>query len=151
MPETSAQPLSSAAPAFPADRPADASAVNGRPGWPAGLLLRLIRFYQRFLSPLPPAMFGPACGCRFSPTCSHYAAAAVRDHGALAGGWLALRRLAKCTPLHRGGHDPVPPPPRLPPTLKLWRTGRRTRPNDSRTAGRPVCARAGTTSLASGL
>ncbi len=73
------------------------------------LLLGLIRFYQRVVSPLPPALFGAACGCRFSPTCSHYAAEAVRTHGALGGSWLALCRLAKCTPLHRGGIDPVPP------------------------------------------
>ncbi len=50
-----------------------------------------------------------ACACRFAPTCSEYAAEAVRVHGALAGAWLALRRLVKCTPLHPGGIDPVPP------------------------------------------
>ena len=76
---------------------------------PARALLALIRLYQRTLSPALPALFGPACGCRFSPTCSHYAADAIREHGALAGAWLAVRRLVKCTPLHPGGFDPVPP------------------------------------------
>jgi putative membrane protein insertion efficiency factor len=76
---------------------------------PARGLLALIRLYQRTLSPALPALFGPACGCRFTPTCSHYATDAVREHGALAGTWLAARRLVKCTPLHPGGFDPVPP------------------------------------------
>jgi putative membrane protein insertion efficiency factor len=76
---------------------------------PARLLLGLIWLYRRTLSPALPAVFGPACGCRFHPTCAAYAAAAVREHGALAGAWLALRRLLKCHPLHPGGFDPVPP------------------------------------------
>ncbi len=75
---------------------------------PARALLALIHVYQRTLSPALPALFGPTCGCRFTPTCSHYAAAAVREHGALAGVWLAARRLVKCTPFHAGGFDPVP-------------------------------------------
>ncbi len=80
---------------------------------PARGLLGLIWIYRRTLSPLLPAVFGPGCGCRFHPTCSQYAAEAVRTHGTLAGGWLALRRLLKCHPLHAGGFDPVPPSPRL--------------------------------------
>jgi putative membrane protein insertion efficiency factor len=55
-----------------------------------------------------PVFFGPACGCRFTPTCSHYAAEAIRTHGAALGTALAAWRLLKCTPLHPGGHDPVP-------------------------------------------
>ena len=78
-------------------------------GLPARALLALIALYQRTLSPALPALFGAGCGCRFSPTCSHYAAEAVRTHGALAGAWLAARRRVKCTPLHPGGFDPVPP------------------------------------------
>ena len=77
---------------------------------PADLLVALIRLYQRTLSPLLPVVTTGACGCRFAPTCSHYAVEALRNHGAFAGSWLALRRLAKCTPLHPGGIDPVPPP-----------------------------------------
>jgi putative membrane protein insertion efficiency factor len=76
---------------------------------PALGLLGLIRVYQRTLSPLLPVVTAGACGCRFSPTCSHYAAEAVRTHGAIAGTVLAVIRLVKCTPLHPGGFDPVPP------------------------------------------
>ncbi len=75
---------------------------------PARVLLGLVWLYQRTLSPVLPAVFGAACGCRFHPTCSHYAAEAVRTHGALIGAWLAIRRLLRCTPLHSGGFDPVP-------------------------------------------
>lgn len=75
---------------------------------PARALLALIRVYQRIFSPALPALFGSACGCRFTPTCSHYAAEAVREHGAFAGAWLTARRLVKCTPFHPGGFDPVP-------------------------------------------
>ena len=78
-------------------------------GLPARGLLAAVWLYQRTLSPVLPVMFGPACGCRFHPTCSHYAAEAVSTHGALAGVWLAARRLLKCLPLHPGGFDPVPP------------------------------------------
>jgi putative membrane protein insertion efficiency factor len=76
---------------------------------PAKVLLGLIRVYQLALSPVLPVVFGPNCGCRFHPTCSHYAAGAVRTHGAFRGSLLAAWRLLKCTPLHPGGLDPVPP------------------------------------------
>ena len=78
-------------------------------GLPARGLLGLIRIYQATLSPVLPVLFGPNCGCRFHPTCSHYAAGAIRTHGALRGSALAAWRLLKCTPLHPGGLDPVPP------------------------------------------
>ena len=69
---------------------------------PAGLLLALIRGYQRAISPLLPP------SCRYAPTCSQYALEAVAGRGALRGGWLALRRLARCHPGRAGGYDPVP-------------------------------------------
>jgi putative membrane protein insertion efficiency factor len=60
------------------------------------------RGYQRYLSFLKPAC------CRFAPSCSEYAIQAVQRHGLGKGGWLALRRLLRCHPLHPGGEDPVP-------------------------------------------
>lgn len=74
------------------------------------LLILALRGYKRFVSPL----LGPRC--RFVPSCSEYAMQAIARYGALRGGWLALRRLARCHPLHPGGLDPVPeraaaPPP----------------------------------------
>jgi len=66
------------------------------------LVLGLIRFYRRAISPWRP----PAC--RFIPTCSEYATEAIERHGALRGGGLALRRLLRCNPLGGAGWDPVP-------------------------------------------
>lgn len=66
------------------------------------LLLRLIRFYQRGISPL----HGPCC--RYLPTCSQYALEAIERFGALKGGLLALWRVLRCNPFSRGGFDPVP-------------------------------------------
>lgn len=76
---------------------------------PAKVLLGGIRLYQLTLSPVLPVVFGPNCGCRFHPTCSCYAAEAVRTHGAIKGTGLSVWRLLKCNPLHEGGFDPVPP------------------------------------------
>jgi uncharacterized protein len=66
------------------------------------LLIGLIGAYKRLISPiLPPA-------CRFVPTCSEYAAAAIQKHGPLRGVFLAVRRIVRCAPWHPGGFDPVP-------------------------------------------
>ena len=66
------------------------------------LLRTLVRAYRYFVSPmLPPA-------CRFYPSCSAYAEEALREHGALRGGWLAARRMCRCGPWHPGGVDLVP-------------------------------------------
>lgn len=70
--------------------------------FPKRALLWFIRFYQRAISPLFPRT------CRFVPSCSQYAAIAITRYGFLKGGWLALKRLAKCGPWHPGGYDPVP-------------------------------------------
>ena len=65
-----------------------------------------IALYQRILSPYMPG------ACRYEPTCSHYAQDAIRAHGLPAGGWLALKRLARCHPWGGRGYDPAPPPRR---------------------------------------
>lgn len=80
------------------------SGVAVRPGPVARVLLALVEVYRAAISSrsLP--------SCRYLPTCSEYAADAVRAHGAARGSWLALRRLARCHPLHTGGYDPVPAP-----------------------------------------
>lgn len=66
------------------------------------VLLAVIRGYQRWVSP----SFAPHC--RFTPSCSAYAAEALTTYGAARGSWLALRRIGRCHPFHRGGYDPVP-------------------------------------------
>lgn len=68
----------------------------------------LIRVYQRVLSPLKMAVFGPLAGCRYQPSCSQYAVEAVQIHGVLAGGALAGKRLCRCHPWGGCGDDPVP-------------------------------------------
>jgi len=66
------------------------------------ILLTSIRLYQLTLARvLPPS-------CRFVPSCSHYGYEAIETYGPSIGGWLALKRLARCHPFHPGGFDPVP-------------------------------------------
>lgn len=66
------------------------------------LLIGIIRFYQKCISPMKPPT------CRFYPTCSQYGLEAVRKFGALKGGYLAIKRIGKCHPFHPGGVDLVP-------------------------------------------
>ena len=66
------------------------------------ILILLIRFYQKFISPMFPAK------CRFYPTCSEYTLEAVKEHGAIKGTYLGIKRILKCHPFHEGGYDPVP-------------------------------------------
>lgn len=68
------------------------------------LLLLLLNLFMLLVRPF----LGPRGGCRFSPTCSQYAKQAIMKHGALKGGYLALKRVLKCHPWHPGGYDPVP-------------------------------------------
>ena len=68
----------------------------------AWFLLAGIRFYQAVFAPLMPV------GCKFYPSCSHYAAEAIARHGAARGIWLATARLWRCRPFTKGGFDPVP-------------------------------------------
>ncbi len=72
------------------------------------ILTSLIRAYQAVLSPALGAFFGPAGRCRYTPSCSRYALEAVRVHGALAGTFLAVKRLCRCNPWASFGEDPVP-------------------------------------------
>lgn len=73
--------------------------LNQRVAW---LLLALIGFYRRFISPI----LGPRC--RFTPTCSAYGLEAIQKHGPWKGGWLTLKRLLRCHPFTPCGCDPVP-------------------------------------------
>lgn len=65
------------------------------------IFLAIITFYQRRISPHKPKT------CRFYPTCSQYSYEAIDKYGALKGGFLAIKRILKCHPLHPGGYDPL--------------------------------------------
>jgi uncharacterized protein len=67
-----------------------------------GFLVLLVRGYQLWVSPILPA------ACRYYPTCSAYAIEALEKYGPVNGGWLAIRRIARCHPFRAGGYDPVP-------------------------------------------
>ena len=91
---------------------------------PVLLLLGLVRGYQLLVSPL----LGQTC--RFYPSCSAYAVGALREHGALRGTWLAVRRVARCHPWNPGGVDPVPP--------RVPRHGHRTETSDQPSTSAPT-------------
>ena len=76
-----------------------ANAVSKALAWP---LIQLARFYRIAISPWLGA------NCRFDPTCSSYTIEALRVHGILTGGWLALKRIGRCHPWGGSGYDPVP-------------------------------------------
>lgn len=82
-------------------RPPVLATIGWLVAWP---LVRLLRFYQKFISPLLPPL------CRFHPTCSTYAIEALNRHGLWRGLWLTARRLSRCHPFNPGGCDPVPEP-----------------------------------------
>ena len=73
--------------------------------WLTAALTAPIRFYRAALSPLMPP------SCRFTPTCSAYALAAIERHGPLRGLWLGTTRICRCHPWGGSGYDPVPPRP----------------------------------------
>ena len=66
------------------------------------VLMSLIRFYQKHISPAFPPR------CRYIPTCSESAMEAISRYGALTGGWMGFKRFMRCHPFHKGGYDPVP-------------------------------------------
>ncbi|WP_082946190.1 membrane protein insertion efficiency factor YidD [Mycobacterium sp. E1747] len=86
--------MTATAPARTAIRTAGSAAARG--------LIWLIELYRHMISPLRPAT------CRFMPTCSQYAVDALTEYGVGRGSWLAVVRLGKCGPWHRGGWDPIP-------------------------------------------
>lgn len=67
------------------------------------VFLFLIKIYQKFISPLKRT----PC-CIYTPTCSEYAIQAITKYGAFKGGFLAVKRILRCHPFHKGGYDPVP-------------------------------------------
>jgi putative membrane protein insertion efficiency factor len=66
------------------------------------LALAMLRFYKRFISPLLPS------ACIYEPTCSVYTYQAIEKYGVIKGGWMGIKRIARCHPFHHGGYDPVP-------------------------------------------
>lgn len=78
------------------------------------LLIAIIKFYRRFLSPLKKTFYhifspelGQNTGCRFYPTCSEYAIESIEKYGAFKGSFMAFKRILRCNPFNKGGYDPV--------------------------------------------
>jgi len=72
------------------------------------ILIFGVRIYRWVISPLKSCILGPFARCRFTPTCSEYTLEALKNHGALGGTWLGLKRICRCHPWGGWGHDPVP-------------------------------------------
>jgi uncharacterized protein len=69
---------------------------------PTACVILILKVYKVFISPLfPPS-------CRYYPSCSKYAAEALKKHGLIKGSYLSIRRVVRCNPLFPGGYDPVP-------------------------------------------
>ena len=66
-------------------------------------LIKMIRFYRKYISPLKKHGV-----CIYTPTCSQYAIEAIEKYGAWKGGFMALKRILRCNPFSKGGYDPVP-------------------------------------------
>lgn len=79
--------------------------IPEKTGVAAKFLIKLVRFYQVYISPLGQPR------CRFYPSCSHYSIEAFAQHGMMRGGWLTLKRLGRCHPWGSHGYDPVPNAP----------------------------------------
>ena len=79
--------------------------TGNRPGALVRVMVFAVQLYRNTISPFRPA------SCRFMPTCSEYAVDALQEYGMFRGSWLAIVRLAKCGPWHRGGWDPIPDRP----------------------------------------
>ena len=76
--------------------------MSRKRGCVARVLMWLIGWYRRYVSPLLPD------SCIYSPTCSEYMLEAIQKYGAARGFWLGFKRILRCNPFHRGGYDPVP-------------------------------------------
>jgi uncharacterized protein len=72
------------------------------------LAIILIQLYRWTVKPFLHTVCGPGCGCRFEPSCSQYSLDAVRRFGAGRGGWMGVKRIARCHPWGGCGYDPVP-------------------------------------------
>lgn len=78
--------------------------------YPRYLLIKVIKIYQKTLSP-DHGLFKnlyPNGFCRFNPTCSEYGIQAIRKYGIFKGSLLTMKRILRCNPFNKGGHDPVP-------------------------------------------
>ena len=65
------------------------------------IVLGMIDFYRNYISPMTPP------SCRYIPTCSEYAVIAIEKYGVKKGGFMAIKRILRCHPFHKGGYDPV--------------------------------------------